>query len=159
MKFRDLPDSNEGSKSFLKLKDKESATGIFRGEIHEFYAAWDGSKYKEVPEGTQGGSFRFRINFVVKEESNFVPKIFENGKGVYRQLAELHSEYDLQETVVKITRSGTETETTYTIMPLPPKMQMSKETKAFVDKIELLPLTAKQSNAAYVDSNGDSIQF
>lgn len=159
MQFRqDLPENGGGSKNFLKLKDKESVTGIFRGDIHDYYAIWENSKSREVSETTPGGTFRFRVNFVVKDGSNYIVKIFENGISVYRQLAELHSEYNLEDTVVKITRNGTGTDTTYSILPLL-KQQLTKEAKTFLETLELLPLESKQNSQAYVDKNGDEIPF
>lgn len=159
MKFRDnLPENGSGSKNFLKLKDKESVTGIFRGELHDYYAIWENSKSREVSETTPGGTFRFRVNFVVKDGSNYNVKIFENGVNVYRQLSELHAEYNLEETVVKITRNGTGTDTTYSILPLL-KQQLTKEAKTFLEKLELLPLESKHNAQSYVDNSGEEIPF
>src|SRR3984957_4152989 len=120
MKFRSeagLPSSG-GANNFLKLKDRESAEGVFRGELCEFFILWEGNKSKIVPEGVPDSKFRFRINFVIKEGSVYVPKIFEQGIIVYKQLSALHDEYSLPETVVKITRNGTGTDTTYSLLPL-----------------------------------------
>lgn len=141
MQFRkDLPES--GSKNFLKLKDKESISGIFMGELYEFFILWDNKKAKEVPEGTPDSKFRFRVNFVSKEGSVYAPKIFEQGATVYRQLAELHEEYDLEKTVIKITRNGSGTDTTYSLLPLL-KQVVTKETAEHLKNIELLPLDGK----------------
>ena len=162
MKFKsDLPETGSGSNNFLKLKDKESVVGIFRGEPRDFFAMWDGKKYVEVAEDDPNGFFRFKINFVVKEGSNYVAKIFENGSQVYKQLAELHTEYDLQETTVKITRNGTGTDTSYSILPLL-KTPPSKETLAFLKKLELLPLEPINANREFVakdSSNSDEMNF
>ena len=139
MQFRkDLPESG-GSKNFLKLKDKESISGIFMGELHEFFVAWENGKSRVVAEGEDGAKFRFRINFVVKEGAVYVPKIFEQGLTVYRQLSELHDEYGLDSIVCKITRNGTGTDTTYSLLPLL-KQTISKEVALHLAKIELLPL-------------------
>jgi hypothetical protein len=143
MNFRkDLPESG-GSKNFLKLKDKESISGIFRGDLFEFYVLWENGRSKVVSEDTPEAKFRFKVNFVVKEGSVYVPKIFEQGAMVYRQLAELHDEYDLENTVVKLTRNGTGTETTYSLLPLL-KQTITKETLALLESIELLPLLNKE---------------
>lgn len=161
MRFKeDLPETGSSSNSFLKLKDKESVVGIFRGEPRDFYAAWDGKKYVEVAEDDPNGSFRFKINFVIKEGANYVPKIFENGVAVYRQLAELNAEYDLSETTVKITRNGTGTDTAYSILPLL-KTPPSKEALAYLAKMELLPLEAQNGHREFkANSTGEeSIPF
>jgi hypothetical protein len=160
MKFRDnLPEQGSGSKNFLKLKDRESVTGVFCGDIREFFGIWENSKMTEVPEGTPKAGFRFRVNFVVKEGSNYIPKIFENGVSVYRQLAELNEEYPLEETVVKITRNGTGTDTTYSILPMPPKMQMTKEAKEYLKKLELLPLESRESSSPSSFDSDEEIPF
>ena len=144
MRFRkDLPDS--GGKNFIKLKDKESVSGIFMGDTQEFFCLWQEGKYKEVPEGTAGASFRFRINFVVKEGSVYVPKILEQGKTVYQQLSDLHDEYNLENVVIKITRNGsTKNDTTYTLLPL--RQEISEETKAYLRTLKLNDFSSKVSD-------------
>lgn len=159
MKFRnDLPETGTGSKNFLKLKDKESVTGIFRGDLHEYFVVWKNNKPEVVDEGTPNAGFRFRVNFVIKDGSNYTPKIFENGKMVYQQLADLHAEYNLQETTIKITRNGTGTDTTYTILPLF-KTPPSKETLAFLKKLELLPLGENKPNGEFKMNNADETEI
>lgn len=106
--------SQDGGKNYLKLKDGESVNVIFRGEIFDYLARYENGKY--VP--NDSGSFRFRINAIVKEGTVYVAKIFENGVGVYQQLADLHSEYDLTNTVCKLTRRGSGTDTTYSVLPM-----------------------------------------
>lgn len=141
MKFRkNLPESG-GSNNYVKLKDKESITGIFRGEIKEFFVLWRDGKSTEVPEGTPGSKFRFRINFVTKEGSSYVPKIFEQGQLVYEQLAAIHEEYPLEQTVCKITRNGEKLDTTYAIMPL--RQPVTPETDNVLRVMKLLPLDSK----------------
>lgn len=157
MQFRkDLPESGAG-KNYLKIKDKESVSGIFRGKLHEFFVRWENGKASQVEEGHPEGKFRFRVNFVVKEGPSYVPKIFEQGLTVYRQLAELHEEYDLENIVVKITRNGTGTDTTYSILPLL-KQELSPEAKDFISKMELHPLDGKSGGNGNNFSD-DSIPF
>jgi len=145
MQFRtDIPEGG-GSKNYLKLKDKESAMGIFRGDLHEFFVLWEGQKSSVVPEGTPGSKFRFKVNFVIKDGASYVPKIFEQGLTVYKQLAELHAEYDLETTVIKITRNGTGTDTTYSLLPLL-KQALSKEVLKHLGTIELHALEQAQAS-------------
>ena len=147
MKFKNTDELPEGggSKHFLKLKDKESVQGIFRGDLHEFYVLWENGKSREVMPGTPGAKFRFRINFVIKESTGYVAKIFEQGLVVYNQLRELHDEYELDKIVVKITRNGTGTDTTYSALPLL-KQAITKETMKFLDTMPLLPLVSEKAS-------------
>ncbi len=132
MRFKkDLPQAGSGSTSYLKLKDKESVVGVFQGMPHEFYATFKDGKYVEEP----GGKFRFKINFVIKEGTTFVPKIFEQGQVVYEQLGALHDEYGLDSVTVKITRRGEKLDTSYDILPL--RGEISAETKAVLKSIKL----------------------
>lgn len=161
MKFKsqeELPVTGNGAKNFLKLKDKESVQGIFRGDVHEFYVLWEGQRSRVVPEGTPGAKFRFRINFVMKEGASYVPKIFEQGLTVYNQLAELHNEYELDKTVVKLTRNGTGTDTTYSTLPLL-KTPLTKETMKFLDSMELLPLETETAPAPEQKTDSDEMNF
>lgn len=158
MKFRsdeELPETG-GSKNYIKLKDKGSVEGIFRGDTHEFFVKWENRKSREVPEGTPDSKFRFRVNFLVKEGAVWVPKIFEQGQIVYKQLRELHEEYDLEKTFIKITRNGDGTDTTYSLLPKL-KQTMTKETEAHLKEIELLPLESKISHSS--NSGDDDLPF
>lgn len=145
MKFRkNLPEQG-GSGNFLKLKDQESVTGIFRGNLYEFFVIWENKKATQVPEGTPGAKFRFRINFVVKEGTTYVPKILEQGRVVYDALAAIHEEYHLEQTIIKITRNGSGlNDTTYALLPLL-KHEISQETMNYLDKMTLLPLDGQKS--------------
>lgn len=154
MKFRkDLPEP-QGNGSFIKLKDQESVSGIFRGKIYEFFVIWENKKAKIVPEGTPGSKFRFRINFVIKEGTTYVPKVLEQGRTVYDSLAAIHEEYNLEQTLIKITRKGTETDTTYSLLPLL-KQEISAETMNYLDKMALLPLESKDSTKYEDKFNSD----
>jgi hypothetical protein len=138
MKFRKIEETNM-SNNFVKLKDKESVVGVFAGDIHEITGDWIEQKFIESPGGK---SFRFRINLIVKEGSTFVPKIFEQGVTVYRQLEELHAEYDLSTIFVKITRNGISTDTAYSV--LPSKAQLKKEELEHIKTLKLHDLSSKK---------------
>lgn len=146
MKFRaDLvstPMGEGGNGPRLKLKDGETATGIFAGEFNIFYQNWPKGGIKHVSdEPFAGAQMRFEINFVVKEGSTYTPKLFEGGLKVYKQLAALHDEYGLDETVFKITRSGMDKQTTYTFMPA--KQAPTAETLKQIKELALIPLGKK----------------
>ena len=147
MKFKDLPQENNGG-SFVKIGAGESVVGVFRGEPHDYRQHWLGERSEICLGGSSGdgcahcangirATFRFRINFMVKEGSTYVAKIFEQGRRVYDQLRGLHEDYDLEQTVVKITRHGSGAkDTTYTVLPVP-KGTLSKEAQEALSKIKL----------------------
>lgn len=114
-------------KHFVKLKDRESIVGVFRGDPHDFRQHWvnnrssicSGSECKLCADKNKN-TFRFRVNFITKENEVYVAKVFEQGWTVYEQLKALHEgDYPLDKTIVRITRSGTGQQTTYTIIPVP----------------------------------------
>lgn len=132
MQFRDDV-SSESGKNFLKLKnDKDSAVGIFRGNPHDFRQHWIKNGQNNTSKECKGDGceycqqgiksvFRFRINFVMYDsQQGYFSKVFEQGLTVYETLRGLHQGgYDLEKTLVKITRNGTGNNTTYLIMPVP----------------------------------------
>lgn len=140
MRFGDFKPKEGGqSLPFVKLKDGEEIIGVFKGMPHEFGLIWETKKH--VPVGTEKSTFRFRINFIVKEGASYVPKVFEQGITVYNMLKELHQSYPLPETAVKIKRSGsTKDDTTYTILPLPPKMQPNENSWRVINETKLIAL-------------------
>lgn len=160
MKFKDdfLHDNKSGDNKFVSLKDKESITGIFAGEPQEFFIVWDQGKAKEVSPDSPGAKMRFRINFIVKNGAAYEVKVLENSGTVYKQLAELHKEYDLSTIVVKITRNGTGLETTYNIFPLI-KQQITPEVAAHLKTLELHQFGVKPNKQAqHIDAAFDSQQ-
>lgn len=117
--FNSSPKSSSDSKNFLKLKDRDSVTGVFRGDVHEFFVQWKDKKPVESAESAPGAKFRFRVNFVCKENGALVSKIFEQGAVVYNLLKDLSLEYELDSTFVKVIRNGSGmNDTTYSILPL-----------------------------------------
>lgn len=152
MKFRD--EVPEAGGSFLKLKDKESVVGVFAGDIHEFFAIWEGGKMTVAKEGDAGAGFRFRLNFIVKTPTGYQAKILEQGATVYRELKNLNEEYDLDKTVIKITRSGsTRQNTSYSFLPLL-KASVGPEVKA-VPLLELAKMEGKGDRQAAPASTGE----
>lgn len=133
------------SKNYLRLKDKESAKGLFVGEPYHFRVHWVTNKTVLCSEDNQcancnkgiKGSFRFRISFIVKEGANYVAKIFEQGWTVYEALQHLNGDYDLEKHLVKISRSGSgPSDTSYAIIPLPD----GKVTPPLAAKLALIKL-------------------
>src|SRR6185312_16723655 len=125
MQFKADEPSGLGGQFFIKLKDKESIVGVFRGDPYDFKQHWmqngsqicPGAGCNECIKGMKP-SFRFRLNFVTNEHGKYVARVFEQGRAVYGQLASLNnSGYPLEKTVVKITRTGNDKATTYTILP------------------------------------------
>lgn len=129
MDFKAGNDSGIDSKHFVKLKDKDSIVGVFRGDPYDFKQHWVGDR-SQVCQAKSGPcpecekknkpGFRFRLNFVTKENGLFLAKIFEQGWNVYEQLKALHQgDYKLDKTIVRITRNGMGKQTSYTIIPIP----------------------------------------
>ena len=105
--------------NFLKVDDGQSATGIFRGEIFEFWQKWPKGGKKEVfTEPTAGAASRFKVNFVTMEGGKPVAKVWEFGVSVYNMLAELQKDFDLEKTNMKISRRGVDKNTQWMIIPL-----------------------------------------
>jgi len=136
MRFREDIDTG-GPNHFIRLKDGEDVRGILRGEIREAWVIWENKKKIEVNEGDPGARFNFQVNMVVKEGTSYVAKILEGGPQIYKQLANLSKDWELENTVIIIRRDGIELNTEYTVNPAPPKQQAPKEALEFIQTIEL----------------------
>lgn len=134
MKFPDIGGRGGGGAGgndrglYIKLDDGQKIQGVFRGDPSIFRTHWFGKGKlpvkcvgKETCEHCSGGNepkFRFAINFVMKEDGVWVAKIFEQGYLLFKDMKALHEgDYNLEETMVSITRSGTELDTEYKILP------------------------------------------
>jgi len=134
-----------GGKNFLKLKDKDSVTGVFRGDPHTFYQHWVGGRGVTCTRSTgcthcesgEKGSFRCRVNFIMSEEGKLIAKVFECGGKVYDALSALSADCDLSTHKVKITRSGSGTDTTYSILPVMKDGVLTKDALKAVEAVDL----------------------
>jgi len=165
MKFKEVSESNDLSKDFLRLKGEpgqDTAIGVCAGELYEFRAHWNG-KHDELCTGAkcercknnEKPRFRFRVNFIIKDESkNYVAKILELGWTVYSALSELNKEYDIEKYLIKITRKGKgANDTEYFVTPVKDG-ELNKEKLAIIAKIPLIDLTLadqKKDDAPAVD--------
>lgn len=153
MKFKAQNEGGGGSGlPFLKLKDKESVRGVFRGEPVDYRQHWVGGKgqvctgagCKSCEQGNRSG-FRFRLNFIVNENGAFVSKVWEQGWTVYEQLSALGEDYNLEEHTIKITRNGSgKDDTTYSVVPVP-NGALSKEQLQQVSTVKLHDLDVAPS--------------
>jgi hypothetical protein len=122
----------QGAKNFIKLKDGESVVGVFRGEPYVFYRVFQ--ENTEYDSWAEGRNFRFRINFVVNDGTDYSSKIFEGGSRLRDELISCSDEYGL-DSVYKITRKGTGKEgTSYKIL------FQSKLTGKALEKIKAVSL-------------------
>jgi hypothetical protein len=142
MKFSPRPKPN--MRNYLKIPPGGFVKGVFRGDPHTYRSHW-GSTGSVLCAGDdcelckdKKSSFRFRINFISREDGQLVSRVFEGGGKVYDQLEALHSEYNLEKTFIKISRQGSRKETTYTIMPLPEKFTQASENE--LSKVDLQDL-------------------
>lgn len=124
------------SKDFIKLKDGEFIEVIFRGTPFDFKQHWIGNKpslcsqdglCETCKKGTKP-AFRFRIHAVIKENNNYIAKIWEQGWTVYESLIGINSDYPLEKTWLKLTRKGTDkNDTTYIVVPRPKNTSITDE--------------------------------
>lgn len=157
MKFTQSPAVGSGSSKFIKFKDGDTVKVILRGEPFEFRQIFKDGKSQIVDEGTEGSSFRFKINAAVNEDGKYVMKILEQGARVYNDLKALSEDYDLSKTVLKITRSGNGTSTVYNVIPLPgvPDSRAMNE----VLQLKLNELSNKKSEPTFEDIDHDELPF
>lgn len=116
--------------NFIKLESGQSVTGVFRGDVLEFYQSWPKGGEKQVSlEPFEGGKLRMKANFVVHEGGKFVAKIFEFPVRVNNMLADIASEYDLNKTKIKLTRQGEGKNTNWMILPITKEPLSAKQLK------------------------------
>jgi len=141
MNFKADP-KTDGGGDFLKLKDKESVVGVFRGEPLEYYAKWDGKKSSKCDPTDAKARFRFRINIVVTDGGSLKSLIWEQGPLVYKQLKAINADYLLEKHFMKITRHGsTVNDTEYMVMPVP-NGALTPEKEAAANAVHLQDLKA-----------------
>lgn len=130
-----------GSKDYIKLKDGQFVEGVFVGEPYPFYQKYQDKL--EYTEWAEGRSFRFKMNFVTKENGQYVCKIFQNNKTTFKALEEAIAEYG-QDCLYKVKRTGsTKEDTTYSVLF---KAKLNEEQVAKVKAVDMHPLHGKTGN-------------
>lgn len=144
-----------GKDNFLKLRDKEEISGLFRGKPYTYKRHWLNNQSAECvgedcpyckADPEHSPAFRFRINFITTIDGKWVAKIFEGGGELYDQLCNLDRKYDLSKTVVEITRRGLKQSTKYDILPLVNE-PVTPEIENRLKEVELLALFVDKSGA------------
>lgn len=145
-----------GDNLFLKLKDRESIKGIIRGEPFKFFSKWKNGKSSPSEEGDPEAKFRFRVNILINENGNYIARIWEQGAISFNSLVDLAEHYDLNETILTITRNGSGTDTTYSIIPLPNKLDVESLRKIRAVQLnELAPKVKPDSHPDFGNAPSD----
>lgn len=149
MEFPEVSNGSGGmsGKNFLKMKDGESVRGVFRGVPVIFRQHWSNGRGIVCPGKAcdlcaekNKALFRFRLNFVMQEGGQYVSRIVEQGWQFFNALKELNEEYPLENHVVKISRSGTGSDTKYQVIPTPNGL-LANGTKKAVEAVQLHELS------------------
>jgi hypothetical protein len=136
---------------FIRIKDGEKVVGVFRGDIFTFKDHWVGNRSSlctekpDCPLCNEGNKpkFRFHVNFLTAHDGKWSAKIFAGGWKLYQTLKNLHeSDYNLEKTIVSITRQGSDTNTVYSVLPIK-DYQVTDEREAILAEIPLVPLDKK----------------
>ena len=120
---------------YFKLEAGKSEKIIVRGEPEVFFVKWQDGRAMPSTEDDPDAKFRFYVNVIVNEGGKYVAKIWEQGPKIFGDLKEFREDYNLDETVIKISRTGTGLDTKYSILPLPTKLD-----KKALDEIAALEL-------------------
>lgn len=177
MQFTESP--QEGSGEFLRIKSgpENSIVGVFRGQPLIFYTHWvDTDQGRRTRLCTQPAecrlcdagnkkTFTFRLNFIMndaadKKDPKMVCRIWEQKTRVYNQLKGLsQGGYDLERILVRITRSGSGTDTSYSIIPVP-NGAVNETQEAKIRVVKLLDLAPQpQQDSPTETSPMDDIPF
>jgi len=133
-----------GGGSFIALNDGESVEGCFRGEPYEFFNIYLEKPAREYPNYIPGSSFRFRINFIVKEDDKYVAKKLERGVTDGKRIQYLLEEHGM-DSLYKVKRQGAKGSED-TIYHIDFKASLTPEQKKNIDAVKLVELP-------YVDPN------
>lgn len=152
MKFGKEFSVGGGSQNHLKIADKQSVIGVFRGEPLEFSSKWVGNKSVACDENDPDARDRFKINFVTKTpDGQYQPLVWEQGPVVYNTLKDLNVDYPLEQTIVKITRRGTGKDTEYSILPIP-NNKVTPQLEQLLAAVKLNELTVAAATVESEDS-------
>lgn len=152
-----------GAARFLKIESgKPPVAAIFRGEPRLFQSHFDNAT-RRSSECTGDGCVgcktsqpkdRFRVNAIVREGDSYVSKIFEGNGFTYDHVVSLmKAGYEIEKTVLMISKTGSGTQAKTIITPTP--KPLSPEAEAIISKTPLLKLTNDQEGQPPGQEAGD----
>lgn len=90
--------------AFIRLKDGDKMVGVFAGEPITFFSIF---KQQEMySKKVQGSSFKFRINFIESQNGKWVPRILEQGAGMFDAIVACKEKYGIDKVAFEIGRKG-----------------------------------------------------
>lgn len=135
------PKGGGGGENFIKLKDGDAVEGCFVGEPYVFYQAF--KEKEEYSSWSEGRSFKFRVNFIIKTDKGYTAKIYQGGSTVFKAIKNCFEEYS-PNCIFKIKRTGsTKDDTTYSVLF---KKELTKEQLETIKTVPLLPLTKQKKD-------------
>lgn len=115
-----------GNGLFLKLTPNVDVKGVFLGEPELHTMVWKDGK----------ASKRVKFNVAIEEAGSFAVKIWDAPLSVGNTVAQLRKDgYDLNRTLMTITRTGSDMTTKYSVRPSPKPLD-----EATAAKLKALPL-------------------
>lgn len=142
---------------YLKIQAGQEVLVVLRGHVKTEYVVWENKKRIVSEPGAPNSKFSFRVNAVVLNPDGTINavQVWEQGPRVYRTLKELSVDYNLEETIIKIKRTGsTMNDTVYSILPSPRKPSATL-LKALA-QVELHPLDDQGGSNGQAASGSDS---
>ena len=115
MSWEKLEDEAKKSGTYVKIKDGESVIGVFQGDPVSFYSIFGDKANTRYEEQVEDSTFKFLVNFLVKEKDGWAPKIFQGSLAVLKTILEAKKKYGL-DVVMEIKRNGTGKDTRYMFM-------------------------------------------
>lgn len=129
--------------AYLKFQDGESKHVVLRGEVFQFFIKWVNNKSVPTSGNDPEAKPRYTVNAVLWDGKEFKAKIWDFSQTVCNMLSDIHGEYPIDQTKIKITRQGKGTDTEYHILPILGEKGITKAQLAEIAKVDLHILNAK----------------
>lgn len=131
---------------YVKLGEGEKIVGVFAGEPLEFMNNFKAKAQYPIGQSSypEGTGRRFKINFLVPAQDKFIPLVFEGSSKTAIVIETVVSKFG-KDYLYEITRTGSGTKTTYSVLP---ERSLKPEELEAVKGVTLVPLTIKSSDAS-----------
>lgn len=134
----------KGTKTFLQIKDGDTIKAVFVGDSVKYYSKWENKKELSSPTLLDGYSERYKSNVIVNENGELTTKIWSFSGATRDKLADIDSTYPLDQTLVKITRTGSSKEDTdYKVLALVGPLGLTTAQLEAIKKMPRLDMDSK----------------
>lgn len=148
MSWSKMNENKQKRGKYVKFGDDGTIRGVVRGDPYEFMSVYEdgGSRELKPDEDHPKARSRFKVNFSICIDGEWLPKILEQGPKVGDKLAAYWNEFEdeFHNKIFKIIRTGSGLKTDYDVLFVG---DLKPEERAKIDELPMFALSGEEATS------------